>query len=96
MGHIQRQCRDVEEWDSQAHVNHQGHREEGPGRTGLQHKRGGQEATQDDPMSGSSDDHLRQRTVEPAVIEQDMVVDTEASKVSDDRPDQRVLRLDEG
>ena len=55
----------------------------------------GQEATQGDAMPGSADDHLRQPTTEPHVIEQDMVIDTEASKVSDDRPDQGVLRMDQ-
>ena len=38
----------------------------------------GHEATQDDPLPGNSDDHLRQPTVEPDVIEQDIVIDTEA------------------
>ena len=54
-----------------------------------------QEATRDDPMPGSSDDHLRQPTVEPDVIEQGIVIDTEASRVSDDRTDQGVLRMDQ-
>ena len=54
------------------------------------------EATQDEPMQGSSDDHLRRPTTdEQDVIEQDMVIDTEASRVSDDRPEQGVLRMDE-
>ena len=55
----------------------------------------GQEATRDDPMPGSSDDHARQPTVGQDVIEQDMVVDTEASRVSDDRTDQGALRMDQ-
>ena len=54
------------------------------------------EATQDEPMQGSSDDHLRRPiTDEQDVIEQDMVIDTEASRVSDDSPEQGVLRMDE-
>ena len=56
----------------------------------------GREATQDEPMPGSSDDHLRRpNTEEPDVIEQDMVMDTEASRVSDNKPEQGVLRMDE-
>ena len=56
----------------------------------------GREATQDEPMPGSSDDHLRRpNTEEPDVIEQDTVMDTEASRVSDNRPEQGVLRMDE-
>ena len=47
-------------------------------------------------MPGSSDDQLRRLTTdEQDVIEQDMVIDTEASRVSDDRPEQGVLRMDE-
>ena len=54
------------------------------------------ETTQDEPMLGSSDDHLRRPTTdEQDVIEQDMVIDTEASRVSDDRKEQGVLRMDE-
>ena len=52
-------------------------------------------ATQDDTMPCSSDDHLRQPTTEPDVIVKDMVIHTEASQVSDDRPDQGVLRMDQ-
>ena len=55
----------------------------------------GPEATRDGPMPSSSDDHLRQPTVEPDVIEQDNVVDTEASRVSENRADQGVLRMDQ-
>ena len=55
----------------------------------------GQKATRYDPMPGSSDDHLRQPTVEPDVIGQDTVVDTDTSRVSDDRTDQGVLRMDQ-
>ena len=54
------------------------------------------EATQDEPMPGSSDDHLRRPIAdEQDVIEQEMVIDTEVSRVSDDRPEQGVLRMDE-
>ena len=56
----------------------------------------GREATQDEPMPGISDDHLRLPTTdEPDVIEQDIVIDTDASRVSDDRPEQGVLRRDQ-
>ena len=40
-------------------------------------------------MQRNSDDHLRQSTTEPDVI------DTEASKVSDDTPDRGVVRMDQ-
>ena len=80
-------------------VIHQDHREDGPGKTGLLHSTAttiGRETTQDDPMPGSLDDHLRRPTTdEPDVVEQDMVIDTEASRVSDDRPEQGVLRMDQ-
>ena len=46
-------------------------------------------------MPGSSDDYLRQPTAGPEVIEQEIVIDTEASSVSDDRTDQGVLRMDQ-
>ena len=55
----------------------------------------GQEATRDDPMPGSSDDHLRQPTVETDVIGQNTDMDAETAKVSDDRTDQKVLRMDQ-
>ena len=56
----------------------------------------GREATQDEPMPGSSDDRVRlPSTEEPDVTEQDVVIDTEALRVSDNRPDQGVLRMDE-
>ena len=55
---------------------------------------GRQEATRDDPMSGSSDDHLRQSTTETDVIDQSIVMDSGAARVSDDRADQGVLRMD--
>ena len=45
-------------------------------------------------MPGSSDDHLRQPTVETDVIEQNTEMDAETAKVSDDRTDQGVLRMD--
>ena len=49
----------------------------------------GREAAQDDSMPGSSDDHQRRPpTDEQDVIEQDMVIDTEAPGVSDDRSEQ--------
>ena len=81
-------------------VNHQGHREEGPERTALQHKRGqrrlsGQEATGEDPMPGSSGDHLRQPTVETDVIEQSIAMDAGTARVSEDRANQGVLRMDQ-
>ena len=77
-------------------VNHQGHREEGPEKTGLQHTArttttSGQEATQDDPMPGSSDDHLRQPTTVTDVIEQTTEMDAEAAILSDHRTDQRSI-----
>ena len=56
----------------------------------------GREATQDESMPGSSDDHVRlPSTEEPDVTEQDVVIDTEALRVSDNRSDQGVLRMDE-
>ena len=81
-------------------VNHQGHREEDPERTGLQHKRGqrrrqDKKARGDDPMPGSSGDHLRQPTVETDVIEQSIAIDAGTARVSDDRANQGVLRLDQ-
>ena len=89
MGHIQTQCRDVEECDSEPPSEPPRPSRGRPRKTGLQPKRE-QRRRQDD-----SDDHLRQPTTGPDVIEQDMVIDTEASKVSDDRPDQGVLRMDQ-
>ena len=55
----------------------------------------GQEAIQDDPMPGSSGDHLRQPTVETDVMEQNIAMDAENAKVSGDRANQRVLRMDQ-
>ena len=82
-------------------VNRQDHREEGPGRTGLQHKReeqrpptGRQEATRDDRMPGSSDDH-RQSTTETDVIDQSVVMDSGSARLRDEGADQGVLRMDQ-
>ena len=55
----------------------------------------GQEATRDDPIPGSSDDHLRQPTTETDVIEQNIVMDSGTARVSDDGADQGVLRMDQ-
>ena len=55
----------------------------------------GQEATGDDPMPGSSGDHLRQPTVETDVIEQNIAMDAGTLRVSDDRANQGVLRIDQ-
>ena len=55
----------------------------------------GHEATRDDPMPGSSDDHLRQTTAETDVIEQNTEMDAETVKVSDDRTGTEVLRMDQ-
>ena len=68
-------------------VNRQDHQEEGPGGTGLQHRRR-QRPRQDDKKQlvmiqcqASSDDHLRQPTVETDVIEQNTEMDAETAKV---------------
>ena len=53
------------------------------------------EATRDDPMPGSSDDHLRQPTVDTHVIGQNTEMDAGTATVSDDRPHQGVLRMDQ-
>ena len=42
-------------------------------------------ATRDDPMPGSSDDHLRQTATETDVIEQNIVMDSGTARASDDR-----------
>ena len=55
----------------------------------------GQEATGDDPMPGSSGDHLRQPTVETDVIEQNIAMDAGIVRVSDDSVNQEVLRMDQ-
>ena len=65
-------------------------------------------ATRDDPMPGSSDDHLRQTATETDVIEQNIVMDSgtvrtsenivmgsENARASDGRADQGVLRMDQ-
>ena len=46
-------------------------------------------------MPGSSDDHLRQPTTETDVIEQNIVMDSETVRVSDDGANQGVLRMDQ-
>ena len=77
-------------------VNHQDHPEDGPERTPAQARTAmGQEATRDDPMPGSSDDHLRQPTTETDVIEQNIVMDAGTARVSDEGTDQGVLRMDQ-
>ena len=55
---------------------------------------GRQEATRDDPMPRSSDDHLRQPTTETDVIEQSVVMDSGTARVSDEGADQGALRMD--
>ena len=55
----------------------------------------GQEATRDDPMPGSSDDHLRQPTTETDVIDQSIVMDSGTVRASDEGADQGVLRMDQ-
>ena len=55
---------------------------------------GRQEATRDDPMPGSSADHLRQPTTETDVIDQSIVMDSGTARVSDEGAD-RVLRMDQ-
>ena len=65
-------------------------------------------ATRDDPMPGSSDDHLRQTATETDVIEQNIVMDSgtaresdsivmgsENARASEGRADQGVLRMDQ-
>ena len=55
---------------------------------------GGQEATRDDPMPSSSDDHLRHPTTETDVIDQSIVMDSGTARASDGA-DQVVLRMDQ-
>ena len=55
----------------------------------------GHEATRDDPMPGSSDDHRRQATTETDVIDQSIVMDSGTARTSDGREDQGVLRMDQ-
>ena len=52
-----------------------------------------QEATRDDPMPSSSDDHLRQPTTETDVMS--IVMDSGTARVSDEGADQGVLRMDQ-
>ena len=56
---------------------------------------GRHEATRDDPMPGSSDDHRRQPTTETDVIDQSIVMDSGTARVSDEGADQGVLRMDQ-
>ena len=53
-----------------------------------------QEATRDDPMPGSSDDHLRQQTTETDVIDKYIVMDSGTARASDGA-DQGVLSMDQ-
>ena len=77
-------------------VNHQGQpRKDGSPAQAKITTTSGQEATRDDPVPGSSDDHLRQPTTETDVIEQNTEMDAETAKVSDDRTGQGVLRMDQ-
>ena len=55
----------------------------------------GHEATRDDPMPGSSDDHRRQPTTEADVVDQSIVMDSGTAMVSDEGTDQGVLRMDQ-
>ena len=54
-----------------------------------------QEATRSDTMPSSSDNHLRQPTTETDVIDQSIVTDSGTARVSDERADQGVLRMDQ-
>ena len=55
---------------------------------------GRQEATRDDPMRGSPDDH-RQPTTEADVVDQSIVMDSGTARVSDEGADQGVMRMDQ-
>ena len=55
----------------------------------------GHEATRDDPMPGSSDDHRRQPSTETDVVDQSIVMNSGTARVSDDRANQGVLRMDQ-
>ena len=55
----------------------------------------GHEATRDDPMPGSSDDHRRQPTTEADVVDQSIVMDSGTARVSDEGTDEGVLRMDQ-
>ena len=70
-------------------------RKDGPPEQARTTTTSGQEATGDDPMPGSSGDHLRQTTVETDVIEQNIAMDAGTARVSDDGANQGVLRMDQ-
>ena len=89
----QGQCRDVEECYSQAGRTTKAI--ERKAKEGRVSSSGENEATQDDPMPSRSDDHLRLPTAETDVIEQNTEMDAEAAKLSDDRTDQGMLRMDQ-
>ena len=55
----------------------------------------GHEATRDDPVPGSSDDHRRQPTTEADVVDQSIVMDSGTARVSDEGTDQGALRVDQ-
>ena len=55
----------------------------------------GNEATRDDPMPSSSDDHRRQPTTETDVVDQSIVMDSGTARTSDEGTDQGVLRMDQ-
>ena len=100
VGHTQGKCRDVEECGRSGRVNHQGPSRGRPRKDGSPAQArttttSGHEATQDDRMPGSSDDHLRQPTVETDVIEQSIVMVSGTARASSDGADQGVLRMDQ-
>ena len=66
-------------------VNHQGHpRKDGSPAQARATTTSGHEATRDDPMPGSSDDHRRQPTAETDVVDQSVVMDSGSARVSDE------------
>ena len=69
------------------------HRKDGSPAQAITTTTSGQEATRDDPMPGSSDDHLRQSTVETDVIEQKTEMDAESAKVCDDMTVQKYCEM---
>ena len=75
-------------------VNHQGHREEGPERTGLQHKRG-QRRRQDKKQPATIPCQAVLVIICGKTIEQNIAMVAETAKVSDDRANQGVLRMDQ-
>ena len=97
VGHTQRKWRNVEECDGQAgeppRPSRGRPRKDGSPAQARTTTTTGQEATRDDPMPGSSDDHLRQPTSESDVIEQNIVMDSGNARVSDDGAHQGVLRM---